>query len=100
MKTAVETRVERSSSGLAFYGEIDHQSVPRLMQAMPETPSVGCELDLSAARRIDSAGLAMLIDWGNRTLRDEQKIRIRGASAQTRQLIEILRLGAMFELLD
>ena len=100
MKSVAETRVERSPSGLAFYGEIDHQSVPGLLQTMPEIPSTACELDISATRRIDSAGLAMLIDWGNRNLEGEQKIRIRGASRQTRQLIEILRLGAMFELLD
>lgn len=70
------------------------------MQAMPESLSADSELDLSATRRIDSAGLAMLIDWGKRSMSPGQTIRIRGASRQTRQLIEILRLGSMFELLE
>ena len=97
------SRVEKTPSGLAFYGVIDHQTIPVLIRQIPEmkpaeTGDTHAELDLSSAGKIDSAGLAFLIYWGNQHLKPEQKIILRGASQQVRKLINIMRLGKMFEL--
>ena len=95
-------RVDKTKEGLAFIGVIDHQSVPDLIKEMPDaSESVLAEkvLDLSAVSKIDSAGVALLIHWGNRNLEPGQKITLRGASLQLRQLIDIMRLRSIFELL-
>lgn len=93
-------RVEKTDAGLAFFGVLDHQTVPALINQMPESRrSADVELDISASSKIDSAGLAMLIDWGNRHLQAGEKIRLRGASLKVRQLIEIMSLDTFFELL-
>lgn len=93
------TRVEKTETGLAFFGVIDFQSIPALLKAMPETNPAETVLDISEASKIDSAGLAFLIHWGNRNLAPDQRIRLRGASSQARQLIDIMRLKSVFELL-
>jgi len=92
------SRVEKTPGGLAFFGDIDHQSVPGLMEDMPESSTSVTELDVSEAEKIDSAGLAFLIDWGNRNLQAGQKIVLRGANEQLQQMIDIMRLGDLFEL--
>ena len=97
-KTSSLSRVEKTETGLAFFGVIDSQSVPALLEAMPDSASPEMELDLSGATRVDSAGLAFLIHWGNRNLATDQKIRLRGASVQVLQLINIMRLKSVFEL--
>lgn len=97
---SIESRVEKTASGLAFSGVIDHQSVPALIKSLPVSGSAEMELDISAASKVDSAGLAMLIHWGNEHLQSGEKIKLRGASQQVRQLIEILGLESMFQLLD
>jgi ABC-type transporter Mla MlaB component len=99
MSKAPSSRVEKTETGLAFFGVIDSQSVPGLLKAMPESGSPEMELDLSAATRVDSAGLAFLIHWGNRNLATDQKIKLRGASVQVLRLIDIMRLKSVFELL-
>jgi ABC-type transporter Mla MlaB component len=97
-KTSPASRVEKTETGLAFFGVIDFQSIPSLLEAMPEAGSPEMELDLSAATRIDSAGLAFLVYWGNQNLAPNQKISLRGASVQVLQLINIMRLTSVFEL--
>ena len=72
-KTSSLSRVEKTETGLAFFGVIDSQSVPALLEAMPDSASPEMELDLSGATRVDSAGLAFLIHWGNRNLATDQK---------------------------
>ena len=98
MKTP--SRVEKTQAGLAFFGDIDHQSIPGLMQGLPTLDASSVEFDLSACDKIDSAGLAFMIDWGNRHLASEQKISVRGVSPQLQRLIEIMGLEAMFVLSD
>lgn len=95
---AMPPRVEKTATGLAFMGDIDHQSVPGLMRQMPEFDASLTVLDLSASAKIDSAGLAFMIDWGNRHLSPGQKVSVRGASPQLQQLIEIMHLESVFEL--
>ncbi len=92
-------RVEKTEAGLALIGMVDCQTVPALVKQMPGSLSREFELDVSASSKIDSAGLAMLIDWGNRHLQPDEKIRLRGASLKVRQLIDIMHLGDFFELL-
>ena len=92
-------QVEKTAAGLAFVGVLDCQTVPALIGQLPAPQSSEFELDVSASSKIDSAGLAMLIDWGNRHLQADEKIRLRGASLKVRQLIDIMGLDDFFELL-
>jgi len=98
--SSIASRVEKTETGLAFFGVIDFQTVPSLIEAMPKTSPPETELDLSAASKIDSAGLAFLINWGNQNLALDQKITVYGASAQVLHLIDIMHLQAVFELRD
>lgn len=93
------SRVEKIETGLAFFGVIDFQSIPLLLKQMPESSPAETVLDLSETSKVDSAGLAFLIHWGNRNLAPDQKISVRGASSQARQLIDIMRLKSVFKLL-
>ena len=99
-KTSSPVRVEVTQSGLAFFGIIDFQTIPALLKVMPDSSLPEPELDLSAASKVDSAGLAFLIHWGNECLAPDQKVPLRGASPQVRQLIDILHLQAVFEIRD
>ena len=89
--------VRSIANGLAFEGVIDHQSIPGLLKRMPEVSVDEPELDLSAVRRIDSAGLAFLIYWGERLVPPSQKILLTGVSVQACQLIDTMRLDSVFD---
>lgn len=97
--TPILSRVEKTETSLVFSGVIDFRSVPALLAQMPESSPAETVLDLSKTRKIDSAGLAFLINWGNQNLASDQKIRLRGANAKARKLIDIMRLKSVFELL-
>lgn len=84
-------------SGLAFEGVIDHQSIPGLLACMPEVSIDKPVLDLSRVSRIDSAGLAFLIHWGEQLIQPTQKILLTGVSAQTHQLIDTMKLDSVFD---
>ena len=99
------TRVKLNATGLVFEGIIDHQTIPDLIVNLPQIKDADIDtgkdkvpvLDISAVTRIDSAGLAFLIDWGKQHLAHGQKITLRGARGQARQLIETMKLNALFE---
>ena len=92
-------RIQATEAGMAIVGTLDHRTVPGLITQMPAPGADAFEIDLRETGKVDSAGLAMLIDWGNRHLQAEQKIRLRGASLKVRQLIAIMHLDGFFELL-
>lgn len=88
-----------NETGLVLEGVIDHQSVPSLLRALPsdvefESP----EIDLSKVTKIDSAGLAFIINWGNQILAKDQKIVLHGTNQKAAKLIEIMNLEAVFTL--
>lgn len=99
MKLAAKpvTRAKLNATGLQFEGIIDHQTVPDLISSLPQVESKSSVLDISGVTRIDSAGMAFLIDWGKNHLDEGQKVILRGASEQARQLIETMKLDALFE---
>jgi len=76
---------------------IDHQTIPALIQALPQVEMAQPILDLTAVSRIDSAGLAFLIDWGRQYYSTGQKILLTGASKQAQQLIDTMKLETIFE---
>ncbi|MEE9448353.1 MAG: STAS domain-containing protein [Arenicellales bacterium] len=92
--------VELSDSGLSFSGVMNHQSVPKLIAHLPKYEHNPAVLDISQVSKIDSAGLAFLIDWGNQNLSDNNPISLRGASKQAQQMINIMGLDGVFELLN
>lgn len=87
-----------TDSGLAFSGIIDHQSIPGLMNNLPSLKKPKPVIDLTEVSKIDSAGLAFLIDWGNTHLANGDKMQLKGVSEQAKQLIGILELGSVFEI--
>lgn len=97
---AQTTRVEKTATGLCFTGVIDHQSIPKLMSALPDMQLNEPILDLKEVSKIDSAGLAFLIHWGNEHLSDGQKVKLSGISRQAKQLIGIMGLEPVFELIE
>ena len=89
--------VKPNATGFALEGIVDHQTIPGLIEKLPQAESKTPVLDISAVTRIDSAGLAFLIDWGKKHLPEGQKIDLKGASKQARQLIKTMKLDELFE---
>lgn len=90
-------RAKLNATGFSLEGIVDHQTIPDLIANFPQTESESPVLDISAVTRIDSAGLAFLIDWGKKNLAAGQKITLSGTSEQARQLIDTMKLDALFE---
>lgn len=90
-------RVKINATGFSLEGIVNHQTIPNLIEKLPQVESESPVLDISAVTRIDSAGLAFLIDWGKKHLPEGQKVLLSGTSQQTRQLIETMKLDALFE---
>lgn len=98
MAAAKGANAQLTESGLAFSGVIDHQSIPALIRNLPEVSSADPIIDLREVSKIDSAGLAFLIHWGNTHLTNADKMQLSGVSEQAKQLIGILELGSVFEI--
>ncbi len=87
-----------TDSGLALSGIIDHQSIPGLISKLPDSSDIAPSVDLSRVDKIDSAGFAFLIHWGNQHIEDGQKLKLTGVNEQARQLISIMGLETVFDL--
>ncbi len=95
-KTA-KASVKLTPTGLKFEGVINHQTIPALMEQSLKTELSEPVLDLAGVSRIDSAGLAFLLNWGRNNLSKESKIMLSGTSEQAQQLIETMKLDSIFE---
>lgn len=98
MASSKDAHAKLTDSGLALSGIIDHQSIPSLMNGLPALDKSKPIIDLTEVSKIDSAGLAFLIHWGNTHLPNGDKVQLKGVSEQAKQLIEILELGSVFEI--
>ncbi len=56
------------------------------------------EVDLKDNEKVDSSGIAFLVQWAKST--KDKKLTIHHASANVTSLIKTFRLGALFELVD
>jgi anti-anti-sigma factor len=98
MASSNSASVQLTDSGLIFSGIIDHQSIPGLMNGLLDTNNTKPVIDLSEVSKIDSAGLAFLIHWGNTHLANADKVQLKGVSEQAKQLIGILELESVLEI--
>ena len=97
MASRSNSKVKASDDGLIFEGVIDHQTIPGLLENMPEVNSKRPVLDLAKVSKIDSAGLAFLIHLGNTQFPTAEKLSLVGLSTQAKQLIDIMGLETVFE---
>jgi anti-anti-sigma factor len=78
---------------LRLEGELDLATAAPLRESLRELDGGGVVLDLSGVTFTDSTGLAALIAEGYRARRHGTTLRVRGATGQTRALLE--RTGAL-----
>lgn len=97
MASRSSSTVKASDHGLVFEGVIDHQTIPNLLENMPDVKSKQPTLDLTKVSKIDSAGLAFLIHLGNTQFSTAEKLSLTGLSSQAKQLIDIMGLETVFE---
>jgi anti-anti-sigma factor len=82
-----------SDHELRLEGELDLATAAPLRNSLRELDDGSVVLDLSGVTFTDSTGLATLIAEGYRAHRHGSSLRVRGATGQTRALLE--RTGAL-----
>ena len=90
-------RLERvESGGYQVHGDMIFSTVGRLYQQPFETP-VGStvDIDVSSVSRMDSAGVAMMVEWMNRAMRAGGECRFLGLNSQGQSMLSVLDLEAL-----
>jgi len=77
-------------------GELDLSTAPALRARLPEFDDQPLVLDLGGLIFTDSTGLAILLEERARRLRRGPALRIRGATGQTREMLERTGVLALF----
>ena len=82
---------------LRIEGELDIATAGPLRARLRELDDQPLMLDLSGLTFTDSTGLAMLLEERARALRKGKALRIRGATGQTRELLERTGVLGLFD---
>ena len=90
------TLSQRGAGVWHLAGVLDMTSVPtlrNLAHALVDAPEV--LVDLCEVKRMDSAGLALLVDWQGQARRRRTKLRFRNLPAGIAAIAEVYGLGAV-----
>ncbi len=99
MTTTVASKVEKREKGMTVSGSLVFANISSLLEK-------GCELirqhqggsfviDCSAVKRIDSAGIALLLEWQRQSRNKKAVCRFVGLSSQAQSLIQAYRLQSL-----
>jgi phospholipid transport system transporter-binding protein len=98
----VTARLEARGDGrFTIEGELSFTTVPALWDQSRQpfaTVADKIDIDLSAAGRADSAGLALLVAWTRWARGNDKSIRFANAPAQIVRLAEVNKLTALLPL--
>lgn len=89
----------RGDHALALRGALTFDTAPDLLPAGADWVRRGSgpvTIDLAEVERIDSAGLALLVEWVN--LARGRQVRFANVPAQARELIDVYGLSAALDL--
>ncbi len=93
----MQASVERRDGGVAIIGPLTFASVAELYEAgTAELPAGDIDIDLSGVTKVDSAGLALLVEWQKRARRSGAAISLRQAPKQLLELIRVSGLRSVF----
>jgi phospholipid transport system transporter-binding protein len=82
-------------------GELTFNSTPALFRVVEKFTHDGQNidiLDLQEVSRVDSSGLALLLEWQARALSGDRKLRILNAPASLLQLAQLCEAGDLLDL--
>ncbi|MFP4154269.1 MAG: STAS domain-containing protein [Halothiobacillaceae bacterium] len=89
--------VQRTSDGtVRVRGRLDFESLAGRDAGLPEALGAGGQVCLDELARVDSAGLAQLIEWRARAARAGRRLEYVGLPDQARQMIRAYGLQALF----
>ncbi|QCQ21200.1 STAS domain-containing protein [Desulfoglaeba alkanexedens] len=89
---------------VAFEGRLDKETVPearrRVLKALKRNPAGSLDVDLSRLERMDTAGVALLVELHRNALRKGGKVRLRGLNEGARRMIQLARLDQVLEVAE
>lgn len=93
----MQASVKRHDGGVAVSGPLTFASVSELYESgTRELPAGDIEVDLSGVTQVDSAGLALLVEWQRQARGKGAAISLRQAPSQLLELIRVSGLRAVF----
>ena len=104
MKSSVAPQITKSEQGMAVSGSLVYSSVADLLeqgneyleqQLKQQTGDSSFVINCKAMERIDSAGIALLLEWQRQCKNDNKTCRFDGLSKQAQALIEAYRLQSL-----
>lgn len=87
-------------TGYDLSGSLTYATVPDLFRQTPPTISSSTSLDLSSVERVDSAGLALLIEWSRLAKASNKELVLKNVPASLKSLIDISGLGEVLSISD
>lgn len=90
--------IQFEQNSIQVSGELDRNTVPELYQIdIPFPKFSNWKVDLAKAVRVDSAGLALLIDWNQRATEAGCSMEVANASEEFLGLVRLCKLEAILE---
>ena len=98
--TTIKSKIEKSEQGMTLSGELTFASVVDLLeqgnqclnQHKQDSPFT---IDCKSMERIDSAGIALLLEWHRQCKNNNKLCRFEGLSKQAQALIGTYRLKSL-----
>ncbi|MDY6909261.1 MAG: STAS domain-containing protein [Thermodesulfobacteriota bacterium] len=89
---------------VVFEGRLDKETVPearrRVLKALKRNPAGSLDVDLSRLERMDTAGVALLVELHRNALRKGGRVRLRGLNEGARRMIQLARLDQVLEVAE
>ncbi len=93
--------IEEPGPVVAFEGRLDKETVPearrRILKALRRNPAGSLDVDLSRLERMDTAGVALLVELHRNALRKGGRLRLRRLNEGARRMIQLARLDHVLE---
>jgi phospholipid transport system transporter-binding protein len=94
-------RPSRDAEAIAISDALTFDTVARMLAASESwfRPDAGpLTIDLAGATRVDSAGVALLLEWQERAERAGRKLNFVRAAEQVHQIVQVSGLGKALDL--
>ena len=97
--TASEAKAIKSEQGIILSGALVYASVSRILEQakgfFKQHKSESFVVDCTSMDRIDSAGIALLLEWHRKSTNINSKCRFVGLSKQAQALVDAYHLKAV-----
>ena len=100
-KPSAVTSIQKTEQGISVSGSLVFATVSSVIEqskdAIGEHQGDSLQIDCSELKRIDSAGISLLLEWQRQSLKNNIKCQLHGLSEQAKSLLKAYHLESFID---